>query len=113
MMKQPNRFNQSFIPGEVYLFHRTDPACPADGSLYGVIDKETSDAIYLESSSSDLQTFRYWHRLAEDYHYCRLAARSELRDYIFNLACEECLQQAGVGDHPAGPDTSDDRISIG
>ena len=75
-MKQQNRFNQSFIPGEVYLFHRTDPACPADGNLYGIFNKETSDAIYLESSSSDLQTFRYWHRLVEDYRYCRLAARS-------------------------------------
>ena len=112
-MKHQNRFNQFFIPGEVYLFHRTDPECPACGSLYGIFDKETSDAIYLESSSLDLLTFRLWHRLAEDYRYCRLAARSELRDYIFNLACNECLRPDTVGDHPAGPDTSGDRISIG
>jgi len=92
-MKQQNRFNQSFIPGEVYLFHRTDPDCPADGSLYGIFDKETSDAIYLESSSLDLDQFRHWHRLAENYCYCRPATRFELRDYIFNLACDECLQE--------------------
>ena len=112
-MKQQNRFNQSFIPGEVYLFHCTDPECPACGSLYGIFDKETSDAIYLESSSSDLQTFRHWHRLTDDYRYCRLAARSELRDYIFNLACDECLQPTATGNHSAGPDTRGDRISIG
>ena len=112
-MKQQNRFNQSFIPGEVYLFHRTDPECPACSSLYGIFDKETSDAIYLESSSSDLQTFRHWHRLKEDYYYCRLAARSELRDYIFNLACDECLHPAAGGDHTAEPDASRNRISIG
>jgi len=93
-MKHQNRFNQSFIPGEVYLFHRTDPDCPADGSLYGIFDKGTSDAIYLESSSLDLEQFRHWHRLAEDYRYCRPATRSELRDFIFNLACDECLQEA-------------------
>ena len=97
-MKQQNRFNQSFIPGEVYLFHCTDPECPTDGSLYGIIDKETSDAIHLESSSSDLQTFRHWYRLAEDYRYCRMASRSELRDYIFNLACDECLQPTATAE---------------
>ncbi len=112
-MKQQNRFNQSFIPGEVYLFHRTDPECPADGSLYGIIDKETSDAIHLESSSSDLQTFRHWYRLAEDYRYCRMASRSELRDYIFNLACDECSHLAAGEDHTVEPDASRDRISIG
>jgi len=93
-MKQQNRFNQTFIPRAVYLFHRIDPECPTDGSLYGIFDKETADAIYLESSSLDLRKFRHWHHLAKDYRYCRPAIRFELRDYIFNLTCDEWQQDA-------------------
>jgi len=89
-MKKRSRFNQRFIAGELYVFHASDCTCPADGSLFGMFDKETSAGIYLESSSRDLVDFHLWHRLSDEYRYCRLATRDELRDYIFNLACYEC-----------------------
>jgi len=81
-----------FRIGELYVFNATDCTCPADGSLFGIFDKETSDGIYLESSSRDLIHFCLRHRLPNDYRYCRLASRAELRDYIFNLAYYECGQ---------------------
>lgn len=67
--------------GEIYLFHRSDPACPAEGSLWGVFDRRINGKIYLESSTEDLIRFRKWHRLPEGYRYCRLSTRAELRDY--------------------------------
>lgn len=89
MEKQNGIEEQRLIPGELYLFHRTDRSCPADSSLFGVFDREDAEAIYLESSSSDFSHFQMWHQLPEDYRYSRLASRSELRDYIFNLTCFE------------------------
>lgn len=68
--------------GEVYLFHRSDPACPAESSLWGVFDKRINGEIYLESSTEDLVRFRKWHCLPQGYRYCRLSTRAELRDYI-------------------------------
>jgi len=91
-MKKRSRFNQQFIAGELYVFHATDCTCPADGSLFGIFDKETSAGICLESSSRDFVHFCLWHRLPPEYRYCRLASRDELRDYIFNLVCYECGQ---------------------
>lgn len=91
-MQRRNRTDhQAFISGDLYLFHPTDRACPAAGSLFGIYDKTAEGIIYLESSSSDLIHFRLWHRLPDDCCYCRRASRRELRDYIFNLACHECL----------------------
>ena len=81
--------HQAFISGELYLFHPTDRSCSARGSLFGIFDKIADDILYLESSSSDLIHFRLWHRLPSDYRYCRHASRTELRDYIFNLALYE------------------------
>lgn len=75
--------------GELYLFCRTERPYPSSGSLFGIFDKEASGVIYLESSSSDLCHFRLWHRLPRGYRCSRCATRSELRDYIFNLACYE------------------------
>lgn len=72
--------------GEVYLFHRSDPRCPADSSLAGVFDTREKGRIYLESSTEDWIRYRKWHPLPGGYRYCRLASRAELRDYAANLA---------------------------
>ncbi len=90
IMKRRNLLLPRLIPGELYLFHRTDPECPADGSLFGIFDEEISGAVYLESCIYDLHRFRLACRLPEGYRFRRLADRSELRDYVFNLACHEC-----------------------
>lgn len=79
--------------GELYLFHRTDERCPADSSLWGIVDRSDAREIRLESSSIDLQRFRLHHPLPEEYRYCRLATRAELRDYVWNLAWAECLRR--------------------
>ena len=80
------------IVGEVYLFHESDPCCPAGSSLWGVFDKRLDGSIYLESSTYDLIRFRKWHVLPRAYRYCRLSTRSELRDYISDLLrCEACF----------------------
>ena len=84
--------HQAFISGELYLFHPTDRSCSARGSLFGIFDKIADDILYLESSSSDLIHFRLWHRLPSGYRYCRHASRTELRDYIFDLALYERLE---------------------
>lgn len=91
-MKRRNQFtaHHKLLSGALYLFHRSDRRCPAANSLYGIIDKTSDGIIYLESSSRDLRRFRLWHRLPEHYRYHRPASRSELRDYVFNLACYEC-----------------------
>lgn len=97
------RRNQStaqdeLLSGALYLFHRSDRRCPAVNSLYGIIDKTSDGIIYLESSSQDLRYFRLWHRLPRHYRYYRPASRSELRDYIFNLAYYECASIQGGTD---------------
>lgn len=75
--------------GEVYIFHRSDENCPVRGSLWAVFDKCIGSDIYLESSSEDLRMFELWHKLPDDYKYCRLATRAELRDFMFALAWYE------------------------
>lgn len=77
--------------GELYLFHRTDPHCPPATSLWGVFDRDDDERLHLESSSSDLHSFRRWHTLPEAYRYRRLATREELRDYTWSLACADLL----------------------
>ncbi len=96
-MKKRDQFpdHQNLLSGELYLFHSTDRSSPATGSLFGIIDKIADGIIYLESSSRDLRRFRLWHRLPNHYRYHRRASRSELRDYIFNLACYECRMRCG------------------
>lgn len=79
-----------FTMGELYLFHPSDPTCPANGSLWGVFDKRSDALLYLESSSTDLIHFSRWHRLPDGFRYCRRATRSELRDYTGNLSWTEC-----------------------
>ncbi|MFR9547128.1 MAG: hypothetical protein SNJ29_16360 [Rikenellaceae bacterium] len=84
---------ENFHIGDLYLFHRSDPKCPAEESLWGMYDKQCGEVIHLESSSSDLHYFRSWHILSPCYHYVRLATRAELRDYMFNLAWYESDKQ--------------------
>ncbi len=86
----PNAPAGGFIQGELYLYHPSDPCCPASGSLWGVYDRTTSGAVRLETSSRDLCGFRFWHPLPAAYRYARLATRSELRDYTAALAFYEC-----------------------
>ncbi len=74
-----------FRTGEVYLFHPSLPHCPTKSSLWGVFDRTSSGVIPLESSSRDLQSFRLWHPLPAQYRYCRLATRTELREYVAAL----------------------------
>ncbi len=85
-----------FTIGEVYLFHRTDPQCPAESSLWGVFDKHADNSIFLESSTRDLYYFRKWHKLPVGYNYCRLATRPELRDYTAGLQWFEFRRQPAV-----------------
>ena len=77
------------FPGEVYLFHRSDPGCPAEGSFWGVYDKRVKGRVYLESGTEDMVCFRKWIRLPDGYRYCRLSTRAELRDYISRLLWTE------------------------
>ena len=73
--------------GDVYLFNRTNKHCPPESSLWGMFDKRIGNDIYLESSSNgNLRRFRLWHRLPDDYEYCRLATRKELGNFMFALA---------------------------
>lgn len=75
-----------FEIGEVYLFHPDNPACPDDSSLWGVFDKRRNDAIYLETSTTNLVDFDAWRPLPVAFRYVRLATRPEMRDYIYRLA---------------------------
>ena len=56
-MKKRSRkiYEVAFESGELYLFHRTDPGCPRQGSLYGIYDKLIDNRIFLESRSCDIQ----------------------------------------------------------
>lgn len=81
--------NVRFSVGELYLFHETDPRCPQQSSLWGIFDRTDSRGLRLESATKDLLRFEHPCRLPAAYRYCRRATRAELRDYIYNLACEE------------------------
>lgn len=84
-----------FEAGEIYLFHRSDPQCPAGESLWAVFDRRDGNGIRLESCTDDLIDFQRWCRLPDGYRYCRLASTGELRDYMtalamFEMQCEPC-----------------------
>ena len=89
MNRRSPEFEMPFTIGELYLFHPTDPLCPAESSLWGVYDKIEDGIIYLEHSTTDGRHFRLWEELPERYRYCRLATRLELRDYMYNLGIFE------------------------
>ena len=50
-----------FRLGDLYLFHPSNPRCPASSSLWGFYDKRINGVIYLEHSSHNLSNFRLWH----------------------------------------------------
>lgn len=80
----------TFEEGEVYLFHSSDAACPAESSLWGVFGNRSRTQIFLESSAAaDLEHFVLYGLLPIDYRYCRMASRAEMRDYVYALACCE------------------------
>lgn len=87
---------EKFAVGDVYLFHKTNPRCPAGSSLWGVFDKCKDGEVYLESCSTDNEEFSNWLRLPEGYIYCRLATRPELRRYIFDQTWYESRKVMGV-----------------
>ena len=74
-----------FHIGDLYLFHTSDSRCPSSSSLWGFYDKRINGIIYLEHSSHNLRKFRLCHPLPTRYRYYRLATRSELRDYMYNI----------------------------
>ena len=85
-----------FEMGDVYLFHKRNPHCPAESSLWGQFDRREGTFVYLESSTTDHLHFRMWHRLPDGYCYCRRSTRSEFRDYVVNqMVRETCVVQDG------------------
>ena len=99
-MKRPNKesklhsrklSHQSFVIGDLYLFHSTKKYCPSRSSLWGIYDKTEGGIIYLESSTLDLRHFSLWHRLPEEYRFSRRATRRELRDYMYNMGHSDSL----------------------
>ncbi|MBR4028044.1 MAG: hypothetical protein IKJ08_00475 [Alistipes sp.] len=82
---------ESLVAGELYLFLSGSGCCPSSESLWGIYDRTEDGVIYLESSTLDMRLFDIWHPLPEGYFYSRLATRSELRDYMYNLGCCETI----------------------
>lgn len=76
---------QSFVVGDLYLFHPTKKYCPSRSSLWGIYDKTKGGIIYLESSTLNLRHFSIWHQLPRKYRFSRRATRRELRDYMYNM----------------------------
>ena len=76
----------NFRAGEVYLFHSADPDCPSEDSLWGMFDKCEDGEILLESMTCDLHRFVLRQPLPAVYRYCRLATRTELVDYMTDMA---------------------------
>lgn len=81
--------NIEFETGEIYLFHKTDPDCPDDDALWALFGSRDADGIMLESCTDNLIDFSLRCRLPADYRYCRLASRSEVREYAVALAMFE------------------------
>lgn len=75
-----------FKIGEVYLFNIRDPRCAAHDSLWATYDKHCAGAIHLEAVTRDSRRFVLRKTLPAAYRYCRVATRSELRDYMTGMA---------------------------
>ena len=89
-MKKCNlTFNSRLSIGDLYLFHPNNKNCPYRSSLWGIYDKTEDGIIYLESSTLNLIHFKKCHPLPKHYCYYRLATRSELRDYMYNMGYYE------------------------
>lgn len=83
--------NAQFRIGDLYLFHPCNPFCPPEESLWGFYDRTSMDNIYLEHSTIDHNHFMLSHKLPKRYRFYRLATRSELRDYMYNLGVWETM----------------------
>ena len=82
--------NIEFEIGEIYLFHKTDPECPDDNdALWAVFGDRDANGIMLESCTDNLIDFALRCRLPADYRHCRLASRSEVREYAVALGMFE------------------------
>lgn len=71
-----------FEEGAVYLFHRSDESCPADGAMWGTFNRRDADGIHLEIRTCDCNYFEYWRMLPAGYRYCRAATREEERCFF-------------------------------
>ena len=77
----------NFKVGELYIFSPSEHWAKNDPLLWGIFDKQTTDGnIMLEASTRDFINFTLWKPLPQEYTCCRLATRSELRDFIFNIS---------------------------
>lgn len=74
--------------GDVYLFPETNSRCQGRSSLWSVIVLRKRNVV-LESDTGDYRHFAMWRPLAVGCRYCRLAKRSEFRDYRVNLTYAE------------------------
>ena len=74
--------------GDVYLFPETNSRCQGRSSLWSVIVSRKRNVV-LESDTGDYRHFAMWRPLAVGCRYCRLAKRSEFRDYRVNLTYAE------------------------
>ncbi len=84
--------NTNLESEELYLFNTSNPLCPPESSLWGVFDRYEGKQILLESESCDLRNFNLWKALPDEYNYCRLATRKELRQYMNNITIYECCK---------------------
>lgn len=71
--------------GELYLFHESNPRCPADSSLWGIYEAGEGPHLRLASCTEDMVHFRMDRLLPKDYCYRRRATRGELWDYACGL----------------------------
>ena len=74
-----------FLHGELYLFHKTDPACPVIGSLLGLFERRIGSTVYLRECTFDMIHFEEWYCLPAEYRHCRLSTRDELKSYFTAL----------------------------
>lgn len=82
----------NFRIGELYIFSPNDQWTKTDPLLWGIFDKRTPDGqICLEAFTKDFINFNLWMPLPEEYAFCRLATRSELRDFVFNMSIWQTL----------------------
>lgn len=72
-----------FEMGEVYIFSKDNPECPADETaLWGKYSNHINGRIELETFSFDLREFTLWTMIPPGYKYYRLSTRRELQDYV-------------------------------
>ena len=85
-MKKCKKSSLKFIAGEAYLFR-----CHRKPTIIGIFDKGQDGRIFLESATytSNYREFVLYQPLPLRYKLWRKAYRSELRDYMYNLAVYE------------------------